>query len=114
VIILSYVEAAQIRTDICAHFHVVDNVSSVLCVRTHGTGAVSLVVVFAGLLGVERQAADRALQRGGGVHSGGVVRGTRRVPVFLLDVVVVVSLLLYLRRSRESSMFDACASHVTI
>lgn len=72
--LISYVEARQIGTHICAHFLVVDNVSSPLGVSAHGTGAVALVVVVAGLLGGERQAADGAEERGGGLHGGSSVR----------------------------------------
>lgn len=43
---------------------------------THGTSAVALVEVFAGLLGVERQAADGAAEGGGGMHGGGGVLGS--------------------------------------
>lgn len=50
----SYVESSQIRTHVCAHFLVVDQISSPLGVPSHGTCAVALVEVFAGLLGVQR------------------------------------------------------------
>jgi len=78
---LSYVEASQIRTHVCAHFLVVDKVSSKLGVLTHGTGAVALVEVLAGLLGVECQAADGAEERGGGLHGGSGGRCIDVVPV---------------------------------
>ena len=78
---LSYVEARQIGTHVCAHFLVVDLVSSPLGVSAHGTGAVALVEVLAGLLGGERQAADGAEERGGGLHGGGGVRSVDVVPV---------------------------------
>jgi hypothetical protein len=54
----THVEVRQVRAAVGAHFLGVHDVASVLCVRSHGAGTVSLVVVFAGLLGVERQAAD--------------------------------------------------------
>lgn len=82
-IAVSYVEASQIGTHVCAHFLVVDEVSSELGVLTHGTGAVALVEVLAGLLGVERQAADGAEERGGGLHGGGGGRFVEVVPVLL-------------------------------
>lgn len=109
----SYVEACQIRTHICAHFLVVDNVSSPLGVSAHGAGAIALVVVVTGLLGGERQAADGAEERGGGLHCGGDVKGLEVFLVFLFDVVVVVVvsllLLLLLRRSGVStSMLECC------
>jgi hypothetical protein len=90
IVFSSYVETCQIRTHICAHFLVVDNVSSPLGVSAHGAGAVSLVVVFAGLLGGQRQAADCAEERGGGLHCGCGVRLLEGVLVFPHDVVVVV------------------------
>ena len=80
---LSYVEASQIGTHVCAHFLVVDEISSELGVLTHGTGAVALVEVLAGLLGVERQSADGAEERGGGLHDGGKVRFVEIAPVLL-------------------------------
>lgn len=82
---LSYVEAGQIGTHVCANFLVVDLVSSPLGVSAHGTGAVALVEVLAGLLGVERQAADGAEERGGGLHGGGGVRSVEAVPVLLFQ-----------------------------
>jgi hypothetical protein len=104
----SYVEARQIRTHVCAHFLVVDNVSSPLGVSAHSTGAVALVVVFAGLLGGERQAADGAEERGGGLHGGGDVRGLEVFLVFLFDAVVSLLLLLLLRRSGVSTSILEC------
>jgi hypothetical protein len=40
-------------------------------VPAHSAGAVALVIIFAGLLGGEGQAADGAEKGGGWLHSGG-------------------------------------------
>lgn len=93
----TYVEIRQVRADVRAHFLVVDLVAAVLGVPAHGAGAVALVEVLAGLLGVERQATDRAEEGRGGTHfcgSGGPVgvlgdvcgpRRRRAVPSGMLD-----------------------------
>lgn len=69
---MTYIEITQIRTNIRPDLLPLDHVAAVLGVSAHRPGAGALVVVFAGLFGVEGEALDGAVKDRGGVHGGGV------------------------------------------
>lgn len=62
--------AISLRTNVGAHFLIVDAVPAVLGVPAHGSSTVAFVVVVRSLLGGESQAADGAEERLGGLHRG--------------------------------------------
>ena len=67
----TYLESTQIGAHIGADLGVVDLVGTVAGVRTHGTGAVTLVETLVGILGGQAQLAVlETLEDAGGLHGG--------------------------------------------